>query len=140
MYKGTPNTDPEKIKTALWGFLHTAFESTKDELIDVSGTKIFVSNRPAESSVSTFAIVDVNGSITDFDGYARCVCLVQLFARDIDNKGTTDMVKLSQLYDTMVSALPYNDGSYTFSKKNQVGRRDVHGFHSTMVNLDCLIL
>lgn len=139
MYHGTPNSDPEKIKTALWTMLTNALSATAEAEVDVSGCKVFVTNRPDASAMDMFAVVDINGTVTDYDGYSRCVCMVQLFAMDIDKIGTPNMVVLSNLYDTLVSALPYNEAPYTFSKKNQIGRRDPHGFHVTMVNLDCLI-
>jgi hypothetical protein len=129
MYHQTPNTDPEKVKTALWNLIKNGSVSQN----------VFVSNRPAVSTNDDFVVVDVNGAITDFDGYARCVCMVQLFARDIDNVGTANMVKLSSMYDTLISILPYNVKPYTFSKKNQVGRRDSLGFHATIINLECII-
>jgi len=128
MYKGTPNSDPEKIKTALWTLLS-----------GVVSDNVFVSNRPAKSANDDFVVVGVNGAVIDFDGYSRCTCFAQLFARDIDNTGTSDMVKLSSMYDSLLSVLPSNEKPYTFSKANQVARRDSHGFHLTMINLDCLI-
>jgi len=128
MYHSTPNSDPEKIKTALWTLL--------------SGTvsdNVFVSNRPATSDLLDFVVIDVNGAIVDYDGYGKCVCMVQLFAKDINYIGTPDMAKLTAMYDLLLTVLPYNIKPYTFSKKNQVGRRDSHGFHATLINLDCLI-
>ena len=139
MYHGTPNSDPEKIKTALWALVNNAFVATDGETVDVSDCKVFVSNRPDASSMSKFAVVDINGAVIDYDGYSRCTCAVLLYAKDIDKKGTSNMTVLTNLYDTLLSALPYNERPYTFSKKNQIGRRDIHGFHVTMVNLDCLI-
>jgi len=131
MYRGTPNSDPEKIKTALWNLIKNA----DDEIT----ANVFVTNRPVASNLTDFAVVDINGVVVDYDGYSRCVCMVQLFAKDIDTKGTSNMAKLSQMYDNLLKVLPYNVAPYTFDKKNQVGRRDIHGFHATMVNLDCLI-
>lgn len=128
MYHGTPNSDPEKIKTALWNLLS-----------GVVSDNIFISNRQANSDLSDFAVIGVNGAVTDFDGYSRCTCFVQLFAKDIDKIGTSDMTKLSSMYDALLSVLPSNKSPYTFSKGNQIGSRDSHGFHLTMVNLDCLI-
>lgn len=139
MYHGTPNSDPEKIKTALWTLLTNALSATDGEEVDVSGCKVFITNRTDASVNDMFAVVGINGTVTDYDGYSRCVCLVQLFARDIDEIGTSNMVVLSNLYDTLLAALPSNEVPYTFSKKNQIARRDPHGFHVTMVNLDCLI-
>lgn len=139
MYHGTPNSDPEKIKTALWNLVANAFAATEDEVVDVSDCKVFITNRPDSSEMAYFAVVDVNGSVVDYDGYSRCICIVQLFVRDIDMIGTPNMTGLSNLYDTLLAALPYNVAPYTFGKKNQIGRRDIHGFHVTMVNLDCLI-
>jgi len=128
MYKGTPNSDPEKIKTALWSLLS-----------GVVSDNVFISNRSSTSDNDDFVVVGVNGAVIDFDGYSRCTCFVQLFARDINNTGTSDMVKLSSMYDSLLSVLPSNAKPYAFSKANQVGRRDSHGFHLTMINLDCLI-
>jgi len=136
---GTPNSDPEKIKTALWTLLTNAFAATEDETVDVSDCKVFITNRPDASAMDSFAVVDINGSIVDYDGYSRCVCIVQLFVKDIDKIGTPNMTGLSNLYDVLLTALPSNVAPYTFDKKNQIGRRDIHGFHVTMVNLDCLI-
>jgi len=123
------DTDPEKIKTALWNIVNSAGVSTT----------VYTSNRKSVSGVTDFAIVDVNGIITDKAGHARCICMVQMFAKDIDEKGTENMTKLSSMYASLLAALPYNSKPYTFSKRNQVGRRDMLGFHATIVNLDCLI-
>lgn len=128
MYHGTPNSDPEKIKTALWNLLS-----------GVVSDNVFVSNRPSKSDLTDFVVIGINGAVIDFDGYSRCTCLVQLFAKDLDKIGTSDMTKLSSMYDSLLTVLPSNEKPYTFSKGNQVGRRDLHGFHLTMVNLDCLI-
>lgn len=123
------DTDPIKIQTALWNLVKDAGVSDK----------VFVSNRPASSDHDDFVIVDTNGIVRDEAGYARCICLVQLFARDIDQNGTENMTKLSEMYSALLDALPYNKSPYTFSKRNQVGKRDSNGFHATLVNLDCLI-
>jgi hypothetical protein len=129
------DSDPELIKTALWNLVKDAGVSDN----------IFVSNRPDSSKLPDFVIVDTNGFVTDklvdngssFGG--KCLCLVQLYAKDIDQKGTEDMVKLSEMYAALIDGLPYNSAPYTFRKKNQVGRRDTLGFHATLINLECLI-
>lgn len=129
------NSDPVKILTALWTLLHTKGVSNN----------IYISNRPAASKHDDFVVISINGAVTDKTANggmslgAKCVCLVQLFAKDIDQKGTQNMTKLSTMYDALLTALPYNTAPYTFSKKNQVGQRDSLGFHATLVNLDCLI-
>ena len=129
------NTDPNLILTALW----TALSSTG------ISDNIFIGNRPSVADIDDFVVIDINGMVQDKQtdvGKAvsgKCVCLVQLFARDIDAKGTLNMTKLSAMYSALLDTLPYNTSPYTFSKKNQVGRRDTLGFHATLVNLDCLI-
>ena len=125
----TTDADPVNIKLALWHLIKDAGVSNN----------IRTSNRPDSSKWNDFVVVDINGFVTDRDGYARCVCLVQLFAKDIDQNGTENLEKLSSMYSTLVNSLPYNTAPYTFSKKNQVGSRDALGFHATLVNLDCLI-
>lgn len=125
----TTDTDPVLIQSALWNAIRD---------IGVSDN-VFISNRPSASSVSDFVVIDINGYVVDKAGHARCVCLVQLFAKDLDNKGTMNMSKLSEMYETLLDALPYNTSPYTFTKKNQVGKRDTLGYHATLVNLDCLI-
>jgi len=129
------NTDSNLILTALWTALNAAGVSSN----------IHISNRPAVADIDDFVVIDINGSINyDItDGRTlisgKCVCFVQLFARDIDAKGTLNMAKLSSMYSSLIGALPYNTSPYTFSIKNQVGRRDSLGFHAKLVNLDCLI-
>jgi len=123
------NANPDLILTALWNLLTT--EGISDN--------IFISNRPAVADIDDFVVIDINGMVLDKAGHARCVCLVQLFARDIDKKGTLNMTRLTEMYDALLGALPSNISPYTFDKKNQVGRRGTHGFHATLVNLDCLI-
>lgn len=135
------NTDPNLILTALWTML--------DSIVDIDDEKVFpvvnISNRPAVAASDSFVVIDINGMVLDKptdSGNAiggKCVVLVQLFAKDLDNKGTLDMVKLTAMYEALLGALPYNLAPYTFTKKNQVGRRDALGFHATLVNLDCLI-
>jgi hypothetical protein len=123
------DVDPVKIQNALWYLVKDA------EVSD----NIFVGNRPASSELDDFVVVDLNGVVRDLAGHARCTCLVQLFAKDIDQNGTENMTRLSEMYASLLGGLPYNAAPYTFSKKNQVGRRDSLGFHATLVNLDCLI-
>ena len=123
------DVDPVKIQNVLWYLVKDAEVSEN----------IFVANRPADSELSDFVVVDVNGAIRDLAGHARCTCLIQLFAKDIDLNGTENMTRLSEMYAALLSGLPYNAAPYTFTKRNQVGRRDSHGFHATLVNLDCLI-
>ena len=139
MYHSTPDSDPEKVKTALWSLVKNALwrplSTPKIEICE----NVFVTNRPMASDLTCFAVVGINGAITDYDGYSRCICLVQLFAKDLDTNGTENMSKLTDMYEALLTSLPYNTAPYTFSKKNQVGTRDVHGFHSTLLNLDCLI-
>jgi hypothetical protein len=123
------NADPNLILTALWTLIKG---------VGVSDN-IFISNRPSVADIDDFIVIDINGMVRDNAGHARCVCLVQLFARDVDKKGTMDMTKLTEMYSTLLGVLPSNISPYTFDKKNQVGRRDIFGFHATLVNLDCLI-
>jgi len=135
------NADPNLVLTALWTFL--------DGITDDEDAKVFpvvhIGNRPAASDNDSFVVININGLVQDKTTDTRdsvggrCVCLVQLFARDIDANGTLNMGQLSTMFNALVGALPYNTSPYTFSKKNQVGRRDVLGFHATLVNLDCLI-
>lgn len=135
------NADSNLILTALWTFL--------DGITDGDDEKVFpvvnIANRPAVATNDSFVVIDINGMISgrSTDGgndcMARCVCLVQLFARDLDAKGTLDMVKLTSMHSALIGALPYNIAPYTFKKKNHVGRRDALGFHATLINLDCLI-
>lgn len=137
----TTNADPNLILTALWTML--------DSVVDINDEKVFpvvnISNRPAVATHDSFVVIDINGMVLDRNtdsGNAiggKCVCLVQLFARDLDAKGTLDMGTLTAMYEALLGALPYNSAPYTFTKKNQVGRRDALGYHATLVNLDCLI-
>ena len=129
------NADPNLILTALWNLIDGITDDEDEKVFE----NIFISNRPAVADVDNFIVIDINGMILDKAGHARCVCLVQLFAKDIDEKGTLDMTKLTEMYSALLGALPSNTSPYTFSKKNQVGRRDTLGFHATLVNLDCLI-
>lgn len=122
------DVDPVKIQNALWWLI-------KDTGVS---DNIFVGNRPQSSDLSDFVVVDT-GSVRDLAGHARSICLVQLFAKDIDLNGTENMERLSEMYSTLLGGLPYNAAPYTFSKRNQVGKRDSGGFHATLVNLDCLI-
>ncbi len=123
------DVDPVKIQTVLWYLAKDAEVSEN----------VFVANRPQDSELEDFVVVDINGPIRDLAGHARCTCLVQLFAKDIDLNGTENMTRLSEMYAALLDGLPYNAAPYTFTKRNQVGRRDSHGFHATLVNLDCLI-
>jgi hypothetical protein len=129
MYHGVPNTDIEKIKTALWNIVTDANVSDN----------VFTSNRKSKSDLSDFVVVGINGSVNPYDGGARCICFVSLFAKDIDNIGTEDMGRLTEMYDALILALPYNVKPYTFSYERQIGRRDSHGFHANIFNLECKI-
>lgn len=122
------DVDPVKIQNALWYLISDAAVSDN----------IFVANRPQSSDLPDFVVVDT-GTVRDLAGHARCICLVQLFAKDIDLNGTENMTRLSEMYTALLDGLPYNAAPYTFSKRNQVGKRDSNGFHATLVNLDCLI-
>lgn len=122
------DVDPVKIQNALWYLISDAAVSDN----------IFVANRPQSSELPDFVVVDT-GTVRDLAGHARCICLVQLFAKDIDLNGTENMTRLSEMYAALLAGLPYNAAPYTFSKRNQVGKRDSNGFHATLVNLDCLI-
>lgn len=122
------DVDPVKIQNALWWLVKDANVSEN----------IFIGNRPESSDLDDFVVVDT-GSVRDLAGHARSICLVQLFAKDINLNGTVNMTRLSEMYEALLSGLPYNAAPYTFSKRNQVGRRDSNGFHATLVNLDCLI-
>lgn len=122
------DVDPVKIQNALWWLVKDANVSEN----------IFIGNRPESSYLDDFVVVDT-GSVRDLAGYARSICLVQLFAKDINLNGTVNMTRLSEMYEALLSGLPYNAAPYTFSKRNQVGMRDSNGFHATLVNLDCLI-
>jgi len=129
------DTDPEKIKAVLWHLVNDSGASAN----------IFTTNRPQNSSLEDFVVVDVNGVIRD--GFvdngssykANCICMIQLFAKDINLNGTENMTKLSEMYEALMDILPYDAAPYRFTKKNQVGKRDSSGFHATLVNLDCSI-
>lgn len=122
------DVDPVKIQNALWYLVKDAGVSAN----------IFIGNRPESSSLPDFVVVNT-GTVRDLAGHARSICLVQLFAKDIDLNGTENMARLSEMYSALLGGLPYNAAPYTFSKRNQVGKRDSGGFHATLVNLDCLI-
>lgn len=132
----TTDADPNMILTALWN--HISLIKTEEG--ETVFNNVFIGNRPTTSeAMNDFVVISTNGTVVDKAGHARCVCMVQLFARDIDAKGTLNMGKLSDMFEALTDALPYNSKPYTFTKKNQVGIRDSLGFHATLINLDCLI-
>lgn len=129
-------TDPERVKKALYDVLSATATAEKPAI----SANFFISNRPKSTvPLDSFVVLDVNGPVVDYANYARCVCSVALFARDVDQSGTEDMTLLTAMYDALLKRVPADTGAYTFTKRNQAGKHDTLGFHCTVVNLDCLI-
>ena len=124
------NSDARKIQMALWTHL-------KDS--DVSAVIELDNRTEASDGVTDFVVIKTNGYVLNKAGHGRCVVLVDMYAKDLDQKGTINLDKLTDMFDLLDGCLPYNTAPYTFSIKNQVGKRDTLGYHITSVNLDCLI-
>jgi hypothetical protein len=126
-------TDAHKynILLALWNVLNTANVSEN----------ILIDNRRSASKLDSFVVIGINGRIRNMVGHSRCDCFVQLFARDVDLLGTPGMTKISELSSALLSSLPKDkqSGVYTFNMGDEIGKRDLLGFHSVIFNVRCLI-
>jgi hypothetical protein len=119
------------ILTALWNVLSAANLSEN----------ILIDNRKSASKLDSFVVIGINGRIRNMVGHSRCDCFVQLFARDVDTVGTPGMTKISELSEGLLQALPKDtqSGVYTFNLGDEIGKRDLLGFHSVIFNVSCLI-
>lgn len=120
-----------KILLALWNILNTAGLSEN----------ILIDNRKSASKLDSFVVIGINGRIRNMVGHSRCNCFVQLFARDVDTVGTVNITTIDSLSDALHTALPPDSqsGVYTFNMGDEIGKRDLLGFHSVIYNVSCLI-
>lgn len=110
----------------------------------ISSGKCFAGDRPERwTNMSEFAVASVNGRMggertESMPISGSCLILVELWAKD-RNGGLKDLHSISNMRSNLVSLLPYKGEYFTLTYNNEVGGRDKLGFHSSMINLNCLI-
>lgn len=78
-------------------------------------SKTFMGQRPniSDTLMPDFAVVSVSTSITDLRALGRCICLIELFAKNLSN-GEKNATKLSLMYQRLFKIFPIQNDIYLF--------------------------
>lgn len=127
--------DTNEIETALYDLLETKYEGG-----------IHCGNRPTviEDKASSFIVVKAsNGGDNITANYrvvsSRMVCSIQIWTRDLKH-GMKDMQLESAIRALIFTLIPTTVGNYKFTYMNDMGSRDLLGFHGKYINLNCYII
>jgi len=105
------------------------------------------SSRPpdVDGGLEDFMVVQVNGSVngiiaTDEVVSGNAVVMFELWAKDKGTCKVKNVDRLIGMRDLLMSIIPYNDGDYKITYKNEVGGRDRLGFHGEFINFNLTII
>lgn len=78
-------------------------------------SKVFKGQRPnvTENSMTDFSVVSVATRITDMSALGRCLCRIELFAKNLTN-GEKNGTKLSLMYARLLEIFPITHEKYIF--------------------------
>ena len=127
--------DTNEIETTLYDLLKTEYTGT-----------IYCGNRPTiiEEKDAEFMVIQVANGGKNITANHRVisskkVCSIQIWTRDIGN-GMKNMQLESAIRTLIFTLIPAVAGNYKFTYMNDVGSRDLLGFHGKYINLNCYII
>lgn len=107
---------------------------------------IYCGNRPSiiNEKEPSFIVVSVaNGGSNSSANHevisSRKVCAIQIWTRDL-GYGMKNMQLESSIRKTILTLIPAIAGNYKFTYMNDVGTRDLLGFHGKYINLNCYVI
>lgn len=127
--------DTNDIETALYDLLKTVYTGN-----------VYCGNRPTiiEKKEAEFIVVKAANGGKDIEANHRIisskkVCSIQIWTRDIGN-GMKNMQLESSIRTLIFTLIPVVTGNYKFTYMNDIGSRDLLGFHGKYINLNCYII
>lgn len=126
------NYDINKIELELKSVVMTAGLSAN----------VYTGDRPsiADAKLNELVVVSVASTLTDMSAYGRCICAIDMFARDLSN-GCKNGTKLSIMTQKAISIFPISSINYVFSTEPNIipMGTDTFGYHVERLQITVLI-
>ena len=126
------NYDINKIELELKSVVMTAGLSAN----------VYTGDRPSISDIklNEFVVVSVASTLTDMSAYGRCICAIDMFAKDLSN-GCKNGTKLSIMTQKAISIFPISSINYVFSTEPNIipMGTDTFGYHVERLQITVLI-
>lgn len=124
-----PNSDINRIEEVAFNILSESGVSDS----------LFVGTRPSSyPDMSDLVVVRVSGASTDYSAIGKCILSVDLYAKNIGV--LRDSIRLSSMWNAVVSTLPGVHGFYQFQYLNSTPSvEDGNGFNLQIVNFTVII-
>ena len=124
-----PNSDINRIEQAAFNILNE---------VGVSDN-LFVGTRPSSyPDMDDLVVVRVSGTATDYAAIGKCVVSVDLYAKNVGV--LRDSIRLTSMWDAVVSSLPGVHGFYQFQYLNSTPSvEDGNGFNLQIINFTVII-
>lgn len=131
-----PKLDSNLVETELYNLIKTVYSGD-----------VYCGNRPhiQEIKLNDYVVIKTNNTTgknmiaNDRVISSVFICSIQIWTRAIRH-GFKDMVKETEIRTLIINALPSTTNNYKFSYSNEVGARDLLGFHGKYINLKCTII
>ena len=126
------NYDINKIELELKSVVMTAGLSAN----------VYTGDRPSisDTTQNELVVVSVASTLTDMSAYGRCICAIDMFARDLSN-GCKNGTKLSIMTQKAISIFPISSINYIFSTEPNIipMGTDTFGYHVERLQITVLI-
>ena len=126
------NYDINKIELELKSVVMTAGLSAN----------VYTGDRPSivDAKLNELVVVSVASTLTDMSAYGRCICAIDMFARDLSN-GCKNGTKLSIMTQKAISIFPISSINYIFSTEPNIipMGTDTFGYHVERLQITVLI-
>lgn len=126
------NYDINKIELELKSVVMTAGLSAN----------VYTGDRPSisDTTQNELVVVSVASTLTDMSAYGRCICAIDMFAKDLSN-GCKNGTKLSIMTQKAISIFPISSINYVFSTEPNIipMGTDTFGYHVERLQITVLI-
>ena len=103
---------------------------------------VYTGDRPSisDTTQNELVVVSVASTLTDMSAYGRCICAIDMFAKDLSN-GCKNGTKLSIMTQKAISIFPISSESYIFSCEPNIipMGTDTFGYHVERLQITVLI-
>ena len=103
---------------------------------------VYTGDRPSisDTTQNELVVVSVASTLTDMSAYGRCICAIDMFAKDLSN-GCKNGTKLSIMTQKAISIFPISSINYIFSTEPNIipMGTDTFGYHVERLQITVLI-
>lgn len=103
---------------------------------------VYTGDRPSisDTTQNELVVVSVASTLTDMSAYGRCICAIDMFAKDLSN-GCKNGTKLSIMTQKAISIFPISSINYVFSTEPNIipMGTDTFGYHVERLQITVLI-